>query len=529
MGILRTLFGVRESAAPTTPVDLAVQLHAQYQNDIEVLQEGLADLELALEDEGWSRISSQGEREFSRPGLVKAAALARVMATSHPLVKRGLGIRQAYVWGQGVEITVRADNTGGQDVNEVVQAFLDDDGNQRAFSGGQAREEMERVLGTDGNAFFALFTNPRNGFVQVRSIPFDEVVDVISNPGDKDDPWYYRREWSERAVADDGRITTTHKVAFYPAVGYRPVRRPKFLDQAGPVEWDAPIVHVSVNRLDGWTYGIGDAYASLPWARAYKDFLADWAVLVKSLSQFAWRATSKGSKAQALRQKLARRPAATSVPGNENTVGATAVTSPDVTLEAIPKTGAVIDSESGRPMAAMIAAGLDVPVTTLLSDPGQTGARAVAETLNLPTRLVFQQRQGLWGDTIVTVLNHVIDQAVKTPQGPLRGVVGRDPFTGRETVTLAGDVDRTIDVTWPPLDEIPVETIVKAIVAADGTGKMPPVTTIRLLLQALGVEDVDTLIEDMTDENGQWVDPLASAGQAAVDAYRRGDDPAQVA
>ena len=46
------------------------------------------------------------------------------------------------------------------------------------------------------------------------------------------------------------------------------------------------------------------------------------------------------------------------------------------------------------------------------------------------------------------------------------------------------------------------------------------------LLLALGVEDVDEKLADITDEDGRWVDPRASAGQAAVDAFRRGEDPA---
>jgi hypothetical protein len=51
----------------------------------------------------------------------------------------------------------------------------------------------------------------------------------------------------------------------------------------------------AVNRLDGWKFGIGDAYAALPWARAYDGFLTDWAKLVKALSRFAWRLTGDRS------------------------------------------------------------------------------------------------------------------------------------------------------------------------------------------------------------------------------------------
>lgn len=531
MGMLEFL-GLRESRPAGPAATETAALSAQ----VEILQESLADLELALEDDGWDRLTAQNDREMSREGLGRAATVARVMAVANPLIKRGLGIRQAYVWGQGVQVAARANgkDAGEQDVNALVQTFWNDPGNRAAFTGDQAQEENERSLGTDGNVFLACFTNPRTGFVQVRSILFDEIVDIITNPDDRDDPWFYHRRWNERHIdLATGQIVTQQREAYYPALRYRPRSRPRALNGI-EVVWDAPVYHVSVNRLNGNTFGIGDAYAALTWARAYRDFLADWAVLVKSLSQFAWRlSTGKTSKSQALRQRLARRPAGPGPDGNPNSIGATATTGEGVTLEAIPKTGATIDSESGRPLAAMVAAALDVPVTTLLADPGQTGARAVAETLNLPTRLAMQQRQSVWAEAIRAILAYAILQAVKTPQGPLRGTVTRDPFTGQERVALAGDTDDTIEVTFPSLEEsVPVRELVEAIVKADATQKIPPVEIAKLLLGAFGVKDADGIIDSLTDDDGNWLDPYATVGQgvadAALAAFRRGEDPARV-
>jgi len=527
VGVLDRILA-RESA---TTVSAAVARATAAEAQVEVLSESLADLELALEDEGWERLTTAATQQMSRTGLGKAARVARVMAVANPLIKRGLGVRQAYVWGQGVQVAARAtgNDQGEQDVNAVVQAFLDAPGNRAALTGDQACQENERALGTDGNVFIACFTSPLTGFVQARTIAFDEMVDVLTNPEDRDDPWLYLRQWTERTITATGAIESGMRQAFYPALTYRPPTRAKTINGV-EVRWDSPVYHLCVNRLDGWSFGIGDAYASLTWARAYRDFLADWVVLVKSLSQFAWRASSKGSKAQRMRQTLARRPATTTpTPGNENTVGATVTLGADATLEAIPKTGATIDSESGKPLAAMVAAGLEVPVTVLLSDPGQTGARAVAETLDEPLRLAMEQRRALWGEAYRAILDYVILQAVKAPQGPLKGSLGRDAYTGRETLTLTGDTDPTVEVTWPSLkDDVPVDKLVAAIKTADDTGKLPPLEVAKLLLHALGVEDVDDLLADMVDDQGRWIDPVITAGQAAVDAFRRGQDPAQV-
>lgn len=524
MGI-RELFGLRESTVVGQAVERAHAAEAQ----TEILREGLADLELALEDRGWDSLVTQGETEFTRAGLGRAAKVARVMVIQHPLIKRGLALRQAYVWGQGVEITARADgNDSAQDVNGVVQTFLDDPGNRAALTGDQAHEELERALGTDGSVFLACFTAPRTGFVQVRSVPFDEVTDIISNPDDRDDPWFYRRQWMQ--VVIDGATASTssvQKVAYYPAVGYRPTgeARYKTINEA-PVMWDAPMLAVTVNRLDGWAFGIGDAYAAIAWARLYRDFLADWATLVKALSQFAFRVSRKGSKAQKMRESLARRPTADAPAGNPNSVGATFAADPDTTIDAIPKTGATVDSESGRPLAAMIAAALGVPVTMLLADPGQTGARAVAETLDRPTELEMNQRRAVWTDTFKALLDHVIRSSVRAPQGVLKGKLVKDPITGREVLVLAGDTDPTVEVAWPPLDEIAIDVLVKAIVEADSTGKLPPEETVKLLLRALRVKDVDEVLKNFFDDDGHWVDPMATAAASAVDRFRRGGDPA---
>src|SRR5690606_15751978 len=106
--------------------------------------------------------------------------------------------------------------------------------------------------------------------------------------------------------------------------------------------------------LDGMKFGIPDLYASLPWARAYEGFMTDWARLVKALSKFAWRLT--GDKASKARRAVAAiggtLPAGVPPLGpNASDAGQIAAYGPGASLEAIPKTGATIDSESGRPLA----------------------------------------------------------------------------------------------------------------------------------------------------------------------------------
>lgn len=525
---------VDEATQAMTTADLTEQLQ-QATATLEFLEESLADVELGLEDRGWRTLSVAGETEFTRSGLLTAARLCRVMAVVNPLIRRGLNLRTAYVWGDGVQITARATgqndtNDAEQDVNTVVQEFLDDPATQKVLTSASARERNERTLGTDGMLALALFTKPLSGRVQPREIPSDEITDVITNPEDSSEVWFYKRVWIRKSPDHpQGETVTT----FYPDVEYRP-RGPKpirvNLDAADPgtvaaeIMWDAPIAFLKVNDLSGWDFGIGDAFSAIAWAKAYKEFLEDWAKLVKSLSRFAWRLTASTKS----RAQKAADTARTTVPGATGDTGVGALAAGSLgggQLEAIPKSGATIDSESGKPLAAMVASGLDVPVTMLLADPGVTGARATAETLDRPTVLMATMRRNVWGDFHTKVLDYVIDQAVKAPRGALQGTVSRDEW-GREVITLAGDTPRTIEHDWPDLTEVGLKDLVAAISEADGTGKLPPVTTLKLLLQALGVKDVDEIIEAATDDDGNWIDPEMTAGQAAVDAFNRGEDPA---
>lgn len=521
--------GTSVTGRPTVD-GLQEALRAEQESNL-ILTEAVADLELALEDVGWRKLSAGVADEFTTEGRRRIAALCRLMAVSHPLIKRGLLLRIGYVWGQGVEVTVRIkDNEDlATQVNLLLDAF--DEDNAKSLVGSQACEELERAQGTDGNVYFALFTSRLTGRVQVRSTPPDEVVDIICNPEDRDEPWFYVRQYVTQVIEKGyatGNTRTrgqTIKVV-HPALGYRPSQKIKTLNGA-EVRWDAPILHVPVNRLDGWKYGVPDAYASIAWARMYRDFLVDWAGLTKALSKIAWKATgdtkSRAQKAATAAAAAASAPRSLVDPRVDS--GQTAVMGPGNTFEAVSKSGATIDSGSGKPLASMVAAGLGVSVVDLLADPGVTGARAVAETLDKPIILEMGMRRLLWQAAREDIYRHVIASSVEAPRGTLRGRVAIDDW-GRKHTYLQGDVEPTIEFTWPPLADMDPVKLIEAIVAADGTGKMPPLTTVQLLLQVLGVPDVDEVIAKVTDEQGNWIDTGAAAAAAAVAGQRKPPVPA---
>lgn len=499
-----------------------------------LLHESMADVILAAEDKGWRSIAQQTNQDFtpeSRRALLDAC---RAMALANPLIKRGLIVRTGYIWGQGVQVQARSANEqAAQDVNAVVQDFWDD--NKKTFSGDTAHERLEHGLGTDGNIYLICYTHPQTGSVRVRTGLPEQVVDIVTNPEDRDDHWYYVREIpmevAEKGASGAPRSRHQVKKVVHPAVGYYPRSRPRSY-KGMPVKWDAPIVHVSVNLLPGWRFGVPDVYASLAWARAYKDFLVDWASLTRSLSKYAWQATgATTSRAQKMAQEIKRNstpPAGTpDISATDATqAGQTVTSTPDMKLEPISKSGATIDSDSGRPLAGMAAAGLGLPVTVLLSDPGITGARAVAETLDPPTVLEMGMRRLTWQAKMTELVHYVISQAVLAPRGPLKGTVIRNEWDELSTAVFGG-VETTLDWEWPEMVKVDPIKLVRAVNEGHETGMLPPLITMRLLLNALGVKDVDEVLRDYMDEDGEFLDPRVNAGQAAVDQFKAGQASAE--
>ena len=250
-------------------VSQTVQIQ-QLQGENLELQERLAALELALEADGWRLLTMQADQEFSREGLRIITQLSRIMYLKNPLIKRGVQVQRLYVWGQGWNVKAT-----DPDIQFVIDGFLKDPKNQVELTSHQARMSKETEQTTDGNTFFVFFVNQATGRVRVRTIPFEEVIDIVCDPQDAKSPWYYRRSWSEQALdVGSGGIATTVKTAYYPDWRYTPTAKPASIG-GYPVRWETPVYHVKTGGFSNWKFGCSEIYAAIDWSRAYKEFLED--------------------------------------------------------------------------------------------------------------------------------------------------------------------------------------------------------------------------------------------------------------
>lgn len=506
--------GAAGDGAPTTGERVATA---------EQLLERMAQLELALEDQEYRRLTWQAETEFSREGLRDICELARVMWLKNPLISRGVGVATNYVFGQGVNIHARA-----KAVDQVVQAFLDDPRNRAELTSQQAMIMKDEELTIEANLFFVFFVQPATGRVRVRTIPFDEVEEVICNPEDAKEPWFYRRTWSSQRVdLTTGTPVIETLTAYYPDWRYRPKVKAKSIG-GRPVRWESPVYHVKVNCLGTMRFGVSEVYAAIDWARAYKEFLEDWATIVRAYSRFAWQLTVKGGKAgvQAAKSKLATTVGTGGMGAAETNpapvTGSMFIGQTDTKLEPLRTAGATTRAEDGRRLLLMVAAALGLP-ESFFGDVS-VGSLATAKSLDRPTELRFITRQTLWGDIFKEILSFVVEWAVRAPKGPLQGMATFDD--GAVIVTLATDpqtgepLDASIDVDFPPILEHDTAGRVSSIISAatlNGqalAGTMDLRTAARMLLTALGEDDVDALLDELFPTSPPA--PSPAAGPAAA-------------
>lgn len=494
---------------------------SQYEDTVELLQERITELELALHDGdglGWSKIGGGSSREFSRDAIRRIAALARLFYLANPLINRAVSLQAQYVFGQGVNINGRH-----PDVDEVVQAFLDDEKNRAELTSHQARLMKEIALQTEGNIVFVLFTNTATGRVRVRSLPVDEVEDIITDPEDAKSPWFYKRVWCQRGTdLQTGQTKNEDRTAYYPDWRYQPrTRQARIGDK--PVLWDQPIYHVKVGGLPDMRFGVPETYAAHDWARAYKSFLEDVATLMRAYARFAGKVTNlRGAKGVAAgKARMGTTQGANSAETNPPPLtGSIFMGADGVDYTPLNIRGASVNPEDGRRLLLMVCAAVGLP-ETFLGDVS-VGTLATAKSLDRPTELKYKDRQTLWVDIFQHILGFQVKQAVRAKR--LRGTVTTtddgdelvdlgneiDPDTGQEALDARTGqpipINPGIDVDFPPVLEHDVGETVGAIVSAATLGGHPLAGTMdaklaaRLLLSALGQDDIDDLLEELFPE-----------------------------
>lgn len=386
--------------------------------------------QLALEDIGWRPLmgATDGANSFTLDALHSASELCRAVATVNPLVERGLKVRTGYIWGSGVSVVPTEFVSGpGRPRTVNLQPELPE-GVEEVLTSTLAQLELESTASTDGNLFFLVDRKTKD----VQRVPFEEITEGVSQRGNRERLLYIRRTWNDWDLEMDfgsdvevkpftdpkssargrswlrsdreggsGKAQFSFRDVWYPTpAGLRVLGRGRGADRiAGdPVDHSKVLVHVPFNRLTGWRWGIPDVLPAVWWTKAYKEYLENCATLAKAYARFAWKVTSDRSRSvRRTAAAMAQAPRIDPATGNPLNVGASAVLGAGQDLSAVGG-NAKVDFEAGRPLAAMIAAALDVPLPALTEDPSIAN-NAAATSLDTSTTLVMQARQKVMDET----------------------------------------------------------------------------------------------------------------------------------
>jgi hypothetical protein len=445
-------------------------------------------------------MTANAEREFSRAGIQTLMEISRAMYMNSPLIRRSVDITTFYTWAQGANFHAKDDRIA----KEIVQPTMENRFNKEELYGHQARllTHVDKIV--DGNLFFALFTNER-GDVQIRNIPPEEITDIHTKDGDYRFVTYYRRVWTESNLQPDGTKSEVQHEELYPDWKYTPKYKPTNIGGI-PVNWDAPVIFKKSGGLKRMQFGVPETYAAMDWARAYKKFLEDWHTIVSSLARFSWKIATKGEKKikrtkEKLRSSVEEGPEFQEhnpAPG----VGGLAITGENEDILPIPKTGATTSANDAKPSRLMIASAMNIP-DTILSQDVDVGNFATSKTMDRPTELFMLSEQKGWDEFHSDIFLYIHDAKVR--RGVLPGGVYYDAMS--DLMMVRPRRDPKVEVLFPPILEHDMKSVVESVVMAatlngqQPIGSVPAEQVSKLLMSAIGVEDVDQALSEVDFSN----------------------------
>ena len=366
MGVIRWL----ERFGTDGRIEAAMESAARAFSDT---ADALTQASFMKEDVGWYDPSGRASDLVPLSVIKEHAIRSRRLATYNTIVKRGINIRNAYMW---------TDVPEPRKIAKRVKERL-----EPALLGREARVRDEAAFNTDGMVIYRV--SPGGN---VAPVPITRVQGIARAEDALDEADIHALLITPVPLEDPSRMTLPDPE--WVILDGKP--RVDVVDQGGyKTNKTDSLVVATVNRLAGEQWGKPDLMGAVYWAQAYKEYLEAGHVLAKALARVAFKVKSTTTaQQQAVIDKMS------TLQGT----GATASLGADQDLLAVSKAGAGIEFSAGTPLAAMVAAALDVPLSVLLTD-GSAGGRQGAETaLEEPTFKALELRRQVHKDLVRRVL-----------------------------------------------------------------------------------------------------------------------------
>jgi len=377
-----------------------------------LIREATASVEadLALEDEGWVNLSAQAGDVITGAERITNLKLSRLYSLKDPMGKQAIRLWTDYTFGTGMIW-----DTEDEKAKKTLEGFWDSKANQSVLSARGQRKSSDKLL-IDGEVFFAIFLGANE--VKIRRIDPLEITEIITDPDDKDNVRFYRRQWSDaqgKSHEDIYRSTTNLKNEAAKDAYGKSVQKTE----------DALVYHLTYNTIS--QRGNPLLLPALIWMKYNTKFLASRIAVMLAIARFAIKTKVKGGQVavDAIRAKTHGKDIPAGSHEIENLGAETTVMKQE--------TGASAAYQDGRMIKLQIAAAVGIP-EQYFGDIS-IGNLATAKTVELPMMKMFQSYQAVWNDAYQDIDEVILEHAGVAPD---KWYIDRDfPKIAPEDVGLA--------------------------------------------------------------------------------------------
>ena len=486
------------------PQELARQLQEQ---DAWMVQDLLMQV-------GWETVGGFGYDLDSDSARRRAVQESVRLYRYYPLAQWSIWLWTG--WGLGNSVTITPNDGKAE---KVWDEFWTAERNA-VMLGDDRIQELSNWLLVRGNLFLVFFASQVDGQATVRRIAPDEITEIVTNPDDDLEPWFYKREWTQT----QGTLSGSSQTMYYPdwqaffseddleekwdllaskkIVPHDAKRAEKVngTDVLGEEETGtaACVLHIAHNIKDDTSlWGWPVLTAARAWMQAHKRFMEDRLTVAAAVAMFVRRKKFKGGSraGQALVDTIATTLSADNYTERNPPAVAGSVELDNAMIDTkdLPmRTGATDAKADNEAFSwkALLGAGL-FPTSAGLD----TSRWATALEMDKAQSMLFERYSGFWSSQFRKMVKVVLLCQEKYNGASFEdksAQISTDTFSLADFPDIADSIGKLVNTALTPLvtnDTIPKEA------ARDIERSLW-----YICLQALGVDDAAELTSEDTWE-----------------------------
>jgi hypothetical protein len=250
-----------------------------------------------------------GTAEASQAFREQVVRESRSLFLTDPVVSFSVDLWTDYAVGSPPNLT-----TEDEAAQEIWDEFFTSDRNAPVLSDRELHRLSEDQL-VDGEIFFAVFASTVDGLATLRTIPTDQVAEILYDPEDSRVALFYRRDYTtsendrKSLYYPDWHATDEQLSRAVLPVGAERADRVR-AELQGSAGTDVVVLHAAYRKIGGRGWPL--VTSSLDWGRVYKGFLQDRAAVAKAAATWVEKIKAKGGQRaiDQIRQRLG-----SSIPG----------------------------------------------------------------------------------------------------------------------------------------------------------------------------------------------------------------------